>query len=377
MSNDTKLDINTLQEEIKRLNKIIQSLMNRAERNTCVQGSNFNLFQTAITLEDQVRQRTKELENAKLETEKMARALREREYQTRLLLENSPVSIHEIDLDGKVTFMNPAGLRMRGFENSKDVIGSLYLDAVIPNDRPRIDYLLDCAYKGETSHFEFTGSGSPPKIFASSFIPIFGKNGRLEKLMGISEDITERKNAEEKLRIFAFYDPLTHLPNRRLLNDRLEQAMAAGKRSGCYSSLFFLDLDNFKTLNDKQGHNVGDLLLIEVAQRIRGCVRATDTVARFGGDEFVVLINNLDNNKELAFEKASIVAEKIRFALAKPYMLVCKQPEVVKHDSTTSIGVVLFNSQNTSKENILKWADSAMYKAKANGKNQIHFFTNP
>ena len=377
MTSEPELNVETLQTEIVRLNKIIQSLMNRAERNTSIMGSNFNLFQTAITLEDKVRRRTEELEAAREKMEKLTRTLREKEYQTRLLIENSPVSIHEIALDGKVTFMNRAGLQMRGFENDKDVIGSLYLDAVSENDRQRINNFLRRAYNGETNHFEFEGSGEHKKIFASCFIPIMDKNGRIQKLMGITEDVTERKNAEEQLRIFAFYDPLTHLPNRRLFNDRLEQAMSASKRSGYYSALLFLDLDNFKTLNDIHGHDIGDLLLIEVAGRISNFVREIDTVARLGGDEFVVIVNSLDVDKKAAYDKAYIVAEKIRSVLAEPYLLLCKQADeheyVVEYSSTASIGAALFINHNASKEEIIKLADTAMYDAKAGGGNQVAF----
>jgi len=380
MSSEPDVNVKNLQTEIMRLNKIIQSLMNRAEHNTCLLGSNFNLFQSAITLEDQVRRRTEELENARQETEKITRALREKEYQTRLLLDNSPVSIHEIDLDGKVTFMNQAGLRMRGLNNEDEVEGTMYIDAVSSKDQQRVNELLALAYAGETNHFEFEGSGPNKKMYASSFIPILDKNGRLEKLMGITEDITERKNAEEHLHRFAFYDPLTQLPNRRLLNDRLEQAMSSSKRSGYYSALLFLDLDNFKILNDTHGHDIGDLLLIEASRRIRGCIREIDTVARLGGDEFVVIINNLDIDKKTASKKTSIVAEKIRSALAVPYSLIRKQADdtesVVTHYSTSSIGVVLFINHDASTEDILRWADIAMYDAKADGRNQIHFFEN-
>jgi diguanylate cyclase (GGDEF)-like protein/PAS domain S-box-containing protein len=374
MSKQLETTVTALQEEVMRLNKIVQSLMNRAERTTCLQGSNFNLFQTAITLEDQVLRRTAELEDAKQKTEKITRTLREKEYQTRLFIENSPVSIHEIDLDGKVTFMSKAGIRMRGLKDESEVKGTFYLDVVSDNDRQRIGELLARAYAGEISHFEFKGSGPQKKMYASSFIPILKKNGRLEKLMGITEDITERKTAEDKILHFAFYDHLTQLPNRRLLNDRLEQAMSVSKRSGYYGAVLFLDLDNFKILNDTQGHDVGDLLLIEAAQRINGCVREIDTVARFGGDEFVVIIGNLDSDKKAASEKAYIVAEKIRSSLAAPYLLILKQAAVVKHYSTASIGIVLFINHDSSKEDILKWADIAMYEAKAGGRNQIHFF---
>ena len=148
-----------LRAEIARLNKIIQTLMNRAERNASIQGSDFNLFQTAITLEDQVRQRTVELEEARLETEKITRALRKRENNHSLLLENSPVSIHEIDMDGRIISMSRAGILMHGLKEEGNVKGSLYLDGVSAADRERIGGMLTRACAGEISHFEFKASG--------------------------------------------------------------------------------------------------------------------------------------------------------------------------------------------------------------------------
>jgi len=378
MTDQMESNKQALHAEIARLNKIIQALMNRAERNTSLQGSDFNLFQTAITLEDQVRRRTRELEDARLQTEKITRALRESENHHRLLVENSPVSIHEIDMEGRVTSMNRAGLLMRGVKEERAVQGTFYLDAVSPEDRERIEEMLGRAYAGETSHFEFKASGPQGKVYKSCFVPIKNKNGSLEKLMGITEDITERKKAEEQVRKLAFYDTLTQLPNRRLLTDRLGRAMAAGKRSGRFGALMFLDLDKFKSLNDTHGHEMGDLLLIEVANRITRCLREMDTVARFGGDEFVVMLTDLDVNRNQAVEKAGIVAEKIRVTLAEPYLLRRVQEGdvamVVEHHCTSSIGVVLFLGQADSLEDILKWADMAMYQAKADGRNQVRFF---
>ena len=179
--------------------------------------------------------------------------------------------------------------------------------------------MLAKAYAGEISHFEFKAIGPLGRILKSCFVPIKNKNGGVERVLGITEDITEQKEAEEYIRNFAFYDTLTQLPNRRLLNDRLGQAKAASKRSGCYGALMFLDLDNFKPLNDTHGHDVGDLLLIEVAHRITSCVREMDTVARFGGDEFVVMLSELNVDKELSVAQAGNVAEKIRTTLAEPY----------------------------------------------------------
>jgi diguanylate cyclase (GGDEF)-like protein len=251
----------TDQEEIARLNKIIQSLMNRAERNASVQGSDFNLFQTGIMLEGQVRRRTEELDDAMRVNEKITRDLREIEKQIRKL---------------------------------------------------------------------------------------------------------------------AFYDTLTQLANRRLLTDRLGQAMATSKRSDRYGAVMFLDMDNFKTLNDTHGHEMGDLLLIEVAHRLTRCLRETDTVARFGGDEFVVILSELDTDKQRSAAQAGIIAEKIRTTLAEPYLLSHKREDgkenKVEHHCTSSIGAVLFINHEASQEDVLKWADMAMYQAKKSGRNRVNFF---
>ena len=191
-------------------------------------------------------------------------------------------------------------------------------------------------------------------------------------------DITERKQMEEQVRHLAFYDALTNLPNRRLLNDRLSQTMAASKRSGSYGALMFLDLDNFKPLNDTHGHVVGDLLLIEVARRLTGCIRQMDTVARFGGDEFVVMLSELNLDKAMSIRQTEIVAEKIRSRLAESYRLSVKREgqaeAVIEHLCTVSIGVSLFINHEASQDEILKWADAAMYRAKDAGRNSIRFY---
>ena len=164
-------------------------------------------------------------------------------------------------------------------------------------------------------------------------------------LLSIVHDITERKRMEEQIHDLAFFDPLTHLPNRRLLNDRLSQTMAANNRSSSYGALMFLDLDNFKPLNDQHGHGAGDLLLAEVAKRLKSCVRQSDTVARFGGDEFVVLLDELAADKDHAHVQADLVAIKIRTVLDSPYVfhLVAGDsvvPHTIEHRCTASLSLI-------------------------------------
>ncbi|MGZ4998699.1 MAG: putative bifunctional diguanylate cyclase/phosphodiesterase [Methylomonas sp.] len=193
--------------------------------------------------------------------------------------------------------------------------------------------------------------------------------GEPTEYVAIFTDITERKQAEEEIRNLACYDPLTKLPNRRLLLDRLELALAASARNHRYGALLFLDMDKFKSLNDTMGHNIGDLMLIEVAERIKFSVREVDTVTRFGGDEFVVVFEDLGETADEASQRMSVIAEKIRTALSVPFHL--KQHV---HISSPSIGVSVFYGHTTSADDLIKHADIAMYQAKNAGRNRVQFF---
>ena len=198
----------------------------------------------------------------------------------------------------------------------------------------------------------------------------------IETYAGLAGLVIERHRAEKQIRNLAFYDTLTQLPNRRMLDDRLNLAMALSKRTGRHGAVMFVDLDNFKPLNDAHGHSVGDLLLIQVAQRLVGCVRETDTVARFGGDEFVVMLSELDTGAQESEQLAGRIAEKIRAALAEPYVMETKFGGVdglVEHHCTASIGIVLFVNHIMPLEEIMRRADAAMYLAKDAGRNTVYF----
>jgi diguanylate cyclase (GGDEF)-like protein/PAS domain S-box-containing protein len=209
-----------------------------------------------------------------------------------------------------------------------------------------------------------------------SISPVRDAQGQLTQFIGITRDVSERKAMEEQVRHLAFYDALTQLPNRRLLDDRLQQALASSRRSGCFGALIFLDLDNFKQLNDAQGHDLGDLLLQDVARRLLTCVREVDTVARFGGDEFVLLLSELDADQALAMARVQVIAGKILLELATPYRLCLSQPgradTAIEHHCTASLGVSLFN-HDCQAQDIFKRADAAMYLAKEAGRNRIRF----
>lgn len=194
--------------------------------------------------------------------------------------------------------------------------------------------------------------------------------GEVTNYIGSYYDISKLKHAEEKIRELAFFDQLTGLPNRVLLIDRVRQALNANTRNKSFGALLFVDLDNFKTLNDSLGHDVGDQLLKKAAQRIAGCVRTDDTVARFGGDEFVVLLANLGTDKaKVAALEAEAIGEKIIAAFVETFQL-----EPYEYPCTPSIGVTLFSSEDRDVDELLKRADLAMYDAKTAGRNGLRFF---
>lgn len=202
-----------------------------------------------------------------------------------------------------------------------------------------------------------------------SINPVRDKAGQLTNYVGMFSDISQRKEAEAQIHQLAFYDSLTQLPNRRLLMAHLPKTFATSTRSGLHGAVMFLDLDHFKTLNDTKGHDIGDLLLVEVAKRLAACVRDGDMVARLGGDEFIVVLESLSANDTEAAAQAELVAEKIHRSLNLPFLL-----DNYTHFTTPSIGIVLFKGNRDSLDNLLKHADTAMYQAKTDGRNAIRFY---
>ena len=194
-------------------------------------------------------------------------------------------------------------------------------------------------------------------------------NGSITNYVTTFNDITSSKAAVDEIKHLAFFDPLTRLPNRRLLLDRLKQAFASSARNGSTGALLFIDLDNFKTLNDTLGHGIGDQLLQLVAQRLETCVREGDTVARLGGDEFVVILEDLSKNTSEAAAWTEVLGNRILSTLSQPYQLAGHE-----YLSTPSIGATLFSDHQQTQEELLKQADIAMYQAKKGGRNTMRFF---
>ena len=245
-----------------------------------------------------------------------------------------------------------------------------YLKRVYEGDREPLQAAWAAALRGaDFDHEHRIVDGAQVRWIRQKAEFEAGPDGAPIRVLGIAQDITERKQADERIAELAFYDQLSGLPNRTLLLDRLKQVMAAGERNASYSALLFLDLDNFKTLNDTLGHDMGDLLLQQVANRLMGCVRAGDTVARLGGDEFVVMLTPLGTQQTEALGSAESVALKLLTALSDVFTL-----GEITYQSTSSIGVTLFQGDQAPIDELMRQADLAMYKSKAAGRNAVRFF---
>ncbi len=309
--------------------------------------------------------------------------LHESHQQMYSLLNSMAEGAYGIDKNGNLKFVNRAFLEILGYDQSDELIGKNAHNLIHHSYPDGSDYPeSECKsffafHKIEDNHvtdevfWKKDGSAIPVEYWSKPII----NDGVILGAVVTFVDITQRKLVEEQIHNLAFFDSLTQLPNRRLLIDRLGQAIQASSRSGSYSAVLFIDLDNFKPLNDLHGHSVGDLLLVEVAKRLKGCVRQVDTVGRYGGDEFVVVLNELDEDKARSALQAGNVAEKIRSTLAEPYTLIPTQDTVkekkVKHQSEVSIGVVLFLDREVTTDNLITWADQAMYQAKKAGRNAV------
>jgi len=311
------------------------------------------------------------------ERKKAEQALRDSHEDLHRLLNSMAEGVYGVDTDGNCTFVNQSCLQMLGYQNDHEVLGKNMHDLIHHSRTDGSTYpVSQCkiyrafqtnqtANVADEVFWRKDGIAIPVEYWSH---PIMA-GGVVTGSTVTFVDITERKKAEKSINRLAFYDPLTNLPNRRLLLDRLQQAMAVSTRSGRYGALLFLDLDHFKIINDTQGHAVGDLLLVEVAHRLQACVREGDSVARLGGDEFVVVLEELSSESDEAATQTELVAEKIRNELDRPYML-----EDYECHTTPSIGISLFLGHLENVEDLLKHADVAMYQAKTAGRNAIRFF---
>jgi diguanylate cyclase (GGDEF)-like protein/PAS domain S-box-containing protein len=318
--------------------------------------------------------------------EERTRALNEREEFYRSLTEETPDVLWRTDSELRITYISPSDERLRGYK-AEEVIGQHVFDLFNEEGIAIVTEALRKRHQTERegNPFGFAKFEAPHRCKDGSVLwgEVFSKavrdeHGKITGYHGITRENTKRKQMQDQVRQLAFYDTLTQLPNRRLLIDRLNQKLIANKRTGNHGALMFIDLDNFKPLNDKYGHFVGDQLLIEVANRLKCCVREMDSVARFGGDEFVVLLGDLVADHAKSIAHAKVVAEKIRVRLSDVYQLnVTREGEaesIIEYRFSASIGVFVFLDHEASADNILKCADKAMYQAKAAGRNTIRFY---
>ena len=300
-------------------------------------------------------------------------SLQEAALHTLSILDNMLDGVLTINRQGQIETVNKAAIKLFGY-SAEELVGQ------------SVAMLLPEPYSGEHDQqmqlFKHSGSnyliGKPREILGKrqdgTVFPICLSVSKIARpgrptFVGVIRDITQRRQQEEEIQRLAFYDPLTQLPNRRLLMDRLKQALITSTRSGQRGALMFLDLDHFKRLNDTLGHDLGDALLKQVATRLTTCVREGDTVARLGGDEFVVLLEGLSPLIAESAADAEVVANKILHVLGQAYTLRRHH-----HESTPSIGIVIFKGDQESSDNLLKKADVAMYQAKAAGRNTARFF---
>ena len=296
--------------------------------------------------------------------------LRSHESLLRAIVDNTPVEYWARDLEGRCIMENALVVERWG-----SLLGKRLEDThTRPEDVARWQANNRRAYAGEVVDEEIQYLvGAERRTFQNVVAPV-RRDGQIVGIVGFNQDITERKAAADQIRSLAFYDALTRLPNRRLMFDRLGQALVNSARQRRAGALLLIDLDHFKVLNDTQGHDAGDRLLLEVAARLTTGLRPGDTAARLGGDEFVVIVEALDDQVD-ATRQAELIAQQLQARLGEPCLLqLPSQHRVLSHHFTNSIGITVFEGTDVSAEELLRRADTAMYQAKAAGRNTLRFY---
>jgi diguanylate cyclase (GGDEF)-like protein/PAS domain S-box-containing protein len=293
----------------------------------------------------------------------------EKEQQTRVfdaILSSTPDLSFTFGLDGRFSYANKAFIELLGL-SLNEIIGKNYVDLALPDTANKQRQILKVIRSKEHVRGEvlYTPPSGREDLYEYIFVPVFDKDGEVEAVAGTSRNITERKAMENKNWEKANYDLLTGLPNRCLFRDRLEQDVMHAARIGTPMALLFIDLDKFKEANDEFGHEAGDLLLRHAAERMRSCVRESDTVARLGGDEFTIILQDLGGTVH-----AENVARKILKEMVRPFHISKKTIRI-----SASIGIALAPEDATTPEQLIKNADQAMYVSKDAGNNRFSFFS--
>lgn len=295
------------------------------------------------------------------------------EEKYRWLADNTSDVIWVMELDGSFDYISPSVERLRGY-SVEEVMSQKVHEAICPES-------LEVVQRAMAESFAEMSAGKTPtaKTFRIeqphkngstvwtevNALLVLDEHSKPFRFIGTTRDISDRLKAEEEIEKLAFYDPLTFLANRRLLLNRLEQAIVSSKRTGLFSGLIYLDLDKFKPLNDQYGHEAGDELLVEVGRRIKECIRATDTASRFGGDEFIVLINDVGSDAEKGHEYTEAIAKKIAAEISRPYEL-----RVTTYIISASIGVNVFGKEVSTTNEVINHVDRLMYEDKELKKDQ-------
>lgn len=365
-------DQKALRAEITRLNKVVKALMDRAERSTCSQGSDFSLFQATVLLEEQVRSRTAELEQALRENERIERALRKSEAKFRAVVSQSLVGIAIIE-GGKFGYVNSKLAEIFGYA-PKEMLELGPLDIAADADREFVAHQIQRRLSGEADYLEYVFRGmrkDRSEIHVECHSSVMDVAGQ-PVLTSLIVDVTERIRAlrkleelQEQLREQAIHDPLTGLYNRLPLNEFLDRELSLASRKGYPVTVILADLDHFKVINDTYGHPAGDEVLRQFAERIKKHFRASDICCRYGGEEFLLVLPKSTNKEALkrASEIREIVARNA-FVLSGSVINV-----------TASFGVASYPQHGHTRDVLVTAADKALYKAKNDGRNRVEAFT--
>jgi diguanylate cyclase (GGDEF)-like protein/PAS domain S-box-containing protein len=289
----------------------------------------------------------------------------------KLHFDNTPLAVIEWDKNFKVTSWNIAAEKMFGYDAHE--AKEQHISFIVPTSQQALmnNTIKQLLIEGGGNHSRNQNVKKDGKIIYCEWFntTLKDRNKQIVGFASLIQDETAYKTAQEEIERLAYYDPLTNMPNRRLLGDRLNQSLKASRRNKSSICVMFMDLDNFKTLNDSKGHAVGDLLLQKVSKRLEHTLRSHDTVARIGGDEFVLIVENLGRDPEAATISATHIANKILKEINRPFVL-----NDYKHFCTPSIGICMYSGENINADEVLKRADTAMYQVKQLGRNNFKFY---